>query len=372
MKQRPVVAVINALEAAAANILNNTFEWAIQKTSAGHEILLGPYPTGKIKRIEAIAPQAEARQIVAIGADAVPEVITASTRYRIEIGNPEDKYETHRRFPIVHAYTTPAALTGNAATDRLNVYTALVIKINAYAGNNVTASLLTVADFTLGTSVGNAATNFIAGEIVTQETSNKTAKVAKCTITAGTFADDNAAGKIYLYDVEKTGWLTTLKTLSAAGTVAGVSTNCVVSVTNATTVHDQGLVITDDAGYFTSSISRAGINWVGCTQGFNKSIAEVVKAGLYSQGVGAAMALQIPRYDHSKQDLLSGSMEYELQAGDAFNITLLYRKYIITIADGDKDAMAGNPESADKQAILYVNVADAQLVDFHNALIALT
>lgn len=365
MKQRPKVAVLNTVEAAAANILNNTFEWAIQKTSAGHEILLGPIRTGKIVRVESFDPAAEVRQIIGIGLDATPEVITASTRYKIEIGNPEDRYETFRRFPIVHAYTTPAALTGTAATDRLNVYTALVAKVNAYAGNNATASLVTVADFTLGTDGAGTATNFTPGETVTQETSTNTAKVAKAVITSGTMAGNDAAGKIYLYDVAKTGWLTTAKTLT------GGTSLCVATVTNATTVHDQGMVVIDDAGYFTSTLGRGGVNWVGAP-GWATSVAEVLRAGVYSQGIGSVIAQLIPRYDHAKQDLLSGFMEYELQAGDAWDITKTYRKYVITVADGDQEAMAGNPESANQQYILYADFGSGNLADFNNALVALT
>jgi len=372
MKKRPLVAVLNTIEASGAQVISDTNEWGIVKTSAGNELLLGMFRTGHIVRSESFDPVAETSQIVVIDAVAVPEVITASTRYRIEIGNPDDKYETHRRFPSVHAYTTAANLSGTASTDRANVYNALADKINGYATNNATAYPLTVVDFTLGTSTGDAFTNFIVGETVTQETSSETARVARCTITSGSMATDDAAGKIWLFDrsADAPTWLETLKTLSAGGGTG--ESNCVVSQTNATTVYDQGLAIEDSAGYFISTIGRAGANWVGATQGFQTAVAEVSLAPVYSMGIGSVMAQLVPRYDHSMQDVVSGFLEYELQDGDAFDVAKTYRKYVITVRDGDEDAMAGEPQAADTQVILYVDYADGDLADFNTAIGNLT
>jgi hypothetical protein len=374
MEKRPRVAVLNTIEAAGANIISDANEWGVIKTSALKELLLGMFRTGKLVRTDSFDPQAEVSQIVNIGADAVPEVITASTRYKVEIGNPEQKYESHEQPPAVHAYTSPANLTGTASLDRANVYTALATKINNYAGNNAKAYTLTVVDYTLGGSVGDAATNFIVGEVVTQQTSGETARVAKSLITSGTFAADNAAGKLWLFDIsDKASWLETAVTLSGAGTVAGVSTNCVVTQTNATTVHDQGLAIEDDAGYFISSIDRAGANWVGVTQGFTVSVPELGLRAVYSMGIGSEMAQLVPRYDHSKQDAITGFLEYELQNGDTFDVSKTYRKYVFTVSDGDESSISAEKENSDaSNIILYADYASANLADLNTAIGNLT
>jgi hypothetical protein len=378
MKKRPIVGVLNAVEASGANVISDATigQWSVVKTSAGMVPVIGPFRTGKIRSIESFNPQREIRQLVVIGT--TEETIVASTRYKVEIGNQQDSYETEHTGPSVYAYTSAAALSGTASTDRTNVYTALVTKINAYAGNNVTAYGLTKATYTGGTSTGDAATNFVVGETVTQETSTCTAKVAKCTIATGTFAADSAAGTIWLYDLSSyTNWLTTAKTLTAAGTAAATTTtpattNCVVTVTNATTLHYQGIVILDDAGYFTSKLGRGGISWVDTTQGFTAASIEVAITGQYQIGIGSAMLALKPVFDVQKQIVISGRLEYELTNGDAFDSTKTYRKYVVRLADGDENAMSGDVEAAEQEVVLYVDYADSDLGDFNTPFIALT
>lgn len=374
MNKRPRNAVLNTIEAAGAQVLSDTNGWGIVKTSAGNELLLGKFPVGKIARVDSIDPVSEVTQMIAIGAGTSAETIVANTRYKIEIGNPEQKYETHYQQPKKFATTAPAVLSGNAATDRANIYTILANKVNAYTQGNSTAYTLTTVDYTLGTSVGDATEAFIIGETVTQQTSTETAKVAKFTITSGTFAGDNAAGKLWLYDISDVdSWLATAVTLSAAGTVAGVSTNLVVTQTNATTVHATGLLIVDKAGYFTSSIDRAGKNWVGATQGWTVAVTDEFRTGVYSVGIGSEMLAQIPTYDHSKQDAQYGKLEYELQAGDIFDAAKTYRTYKFTLIDGDEDARAGEQQNTASSNInLYVDFADGDLGDFDTAIGNLT
>jgi len=357
MKKRPVVAVLNAIEATRLNLIESNGEWMIVKTDAAKELLLGPFRIGKLVRTDSFDPVAEVSQITLIDAasDKVKETIVAATRYRLEIGNPDDKYESHRRFPIVHAYTTAAALSGNADTDRLNVYTALAGKVNGYATNNATAYTLTYVAFTLGGSVGDASTNYVAGELVTQATSSETARIAKSVITSGTMAGDNAAGDLWLFDISSIGdWLETAVTLTAA-----TSSNCIVTQTNATTVHGTGLAIEDASGYFTSSIGRAGLNWVGVTQGFSIAAVEVGLTGAYAMGIGSVMAALAPVYDHSNQDVVRGFLEYELaNSDDAFDVAKTYRKYVFTINDGDEDAMAGERQHGDTEVTLYCDYSE--------------
>lgn len=375
LTKRPITAILNTIEDTAVQLVvdGDAKQWSLVKTSAGNETLLGPFATGKIKSIEAVVPATEKTQLVIVDAATTgKETIVASRRYRIEIGNPEHSYETFRQIPAVHAVTAAATLSGTAATDRAVIYRALRDKINAYGGNNATAYTLTYAAFTLGGSVGNAATNFIVGETVTQETSGLTAKVAKCTITSGTFHGDDAAGNIWLYNLStETGWLETLKTLTAAGTVAGVSTNCVVSVTDATTVHAVGLAVVDNVGYFTSHISRGGANYVGLTQGFSAVTPEVAIAAVYPVGIGSVMAALAPQYDHAKQNLLRGDLQFEFQDGDLANTAYNYNKYIITLEDGI-ETVGGIKEEGEKQVVIYAHSAAAHIGDIDTAIKALT
>jgi len=368
MKKRTVNAIISTLEAAGANIVDDTtaFSWAVMKASADANSLL-TFEYGTVESYNYIASQAEVRQLVVVGASTSKETIVASTRYAIMIGNNEQDYESERQYPIVHAYTSAATLSGTPATDRQVVYDALIAKINSYGGNNAAAYSLTYAAYTLGTSAGDAATNFTVSEVVTQETSTETAKVALCTITSGTMAGDDAAGHIWLYDIsDEASWLETAKTLTG-GTSAVVAT-----VTDATTVHATGIAIWDDAGYFTSKISRGGANYVGIRSGFATDTAAVSIAATYSIGIGTTMLAARAIYDHAKQDLLYGDMEMEFQDGDLPVAGTTYRKYILVTKDGDEDSMGASVEASLTEAILYVeeDSGGTNVGTFHNALAA--
>ena len=373
MKKRPKVAVLNTVEAVHANLVYDTNEWGIVKSSAANELLLGMFRIGKLVRTDQFDPETERRQLVTIGADVTPETITASTRYKIEIGNPDDTYESQRKGPAIHAYTTPVLISGDHAVNRTNVYVALAAKINAYAGNNVTAYTLTIIEYDAGGSVANL-TNYVMGEEVEQETSTETARVAKCTIVSGTFAGDTAAGYIWVFDISTlAAWTITQKTLTATGgSVAGVSSDCIVDCVNATTVHDAGLVLEDDAGYFTSGIDRAGVNWVGATQGWLVSVAETSLAYRYALGIGSVMAALIPVYDQSKQSVIRGFLEYELQNDDTFDVAKTYRKYVFTLKDGDENALSAIKENSEFEILLYCDFGSGNLADFDTEIAKLT
>ena len=172
MKKRPLVAVLNTIEAGSTkHVIKDTTlgEFGIIKTSANKELLLGLFKTATLKTVESFDPVAENPQVVLLGASATKETIVAETRYRVEIGNLEDEYETSKRELTKYAYTSPTALTGDADTDRLNVYTALVSKINAFAGNNCTAYLVHEFDFTAGTDTADSVPTI--GATYTQATS---------------------------------------------------------------------------------------------------------------------------------------------------------------------------------------------------------
>jgi hypothetical protein len=362
MKKNAVVALISTAENAAAQLIDDTTnqQYRIVQTSAGLSTVLGPIPYGKTVRYIATDPQREVRQTVLIGGATV-EVVAASTRYRVEIWNYESDYEGKQQGPQIYAYTSSAALSGDAFTDRTNVYTALVNKINAYAGNNVTAYGLVKASYTGGTSTGDAATNFVVGETVTQETSGYTAQVAACSISSGTFAADSAAGTIWFYNRSNTAsWLTTAKTLTAAGTAAATTltpatTNCVVTVTNATTYTYQGIVVVDDAGYFTSHKSRGGINRVSLTAGFATATATVLIAGQYSIGIGTDMLALRPVFDIGGQALVAGDLQYDFVDGTLPVAGQTYERIVIEVADGDEDAIDARKVASTKKYVLWFN-----------------
>lgn len=330
-----------------------------------------PIPYGRHISTDKYSPYAEVKQIACIGAETTKETVVASTVYKLMIGSPQHTNETKKGVLITHSYLSPATLV-SAAVDRAQLYTSLVAKINAYTNNYCTAYSLTYAAYTLGTSVGDADTNFIIGETVTQETSTKTARVAKCDITSGTFAADNAAGNIWLFDKSATvagGWLTTLKKLNAAGHVAGVSTNCEVSVTNATTVEDTGIAIEDDAGYFTSSPNREGKNQIYLNSAFVVDVVEYELAAVYSEGIGSVMYALQPVYDVSKQDVVSGKREYGFQT--APDPTKNYYKYVIRWK-GQAHDVNGQMEEFENVLVLYVHDLNTgtQVDEFDAALTA--
>lgn len=77
---------------------------------------------------------AEVVQVINVGVG-TPPTITASTRYTVQIGYPYQDGSTGQQSSLqAFSHTTPATLSGVAATDRENVYAALITKINA--GNN--------------------------------------------------------------------------------------------------------------------------------------------------------------------------------------------------------------------------------------------
>ena len=382
MKKRPMAAIITATEAAAVQLIDDTVlrqYWFAASGTAGNaelnKMILGPIPYGKTKRCIYVTPKIEKPNVVILGGTNT-EVIAASTRYSIQVWNSNSDYETQKQNALVYAYTTPAVLSGTPATDRLNVYTALANKINAYSGNNVKAHLLAKVPFTLGTSTGDAAANFIPGEVVTQATSGITAQVAACVITGGTFAADTAAGDLYLYNIsDVTLYDAGTKTWTAAGTVAATdvvlgTTNCVVTGTAAAAVFATGLAIVDDPGYLTSGPQRGGINRVGVVSGFSVATPTVLVPGEYNIGVGSDMLAQRPTYDLTKQDCVSGNMEYDFTLGRLPVAGTFYKKYVLEVEDGDEQAIDATKVSSVTQLVLYFATTTSGHVTSMDAAIA--
>ena len=364
MKKRPLVAVLNTLEATAAQVITDSTAgyWFIAKTSAGKENLLGPFPIGKIKRADSYAAQAEVRQAVLIGCDKA-EVIAASTRYRIEIGTAQDKYESEKSGHAIHAYTTASSLSGDADTDRKTVYSALVDKINNYAGNNVTAYLAHEFDFTAGTDTADGTPTI--GATYTQATSSVTGLLGKVSLSSGTWAGDNAAGTVWVY------------ACSADPTDAAYDwtgeTSITLTQTNATLKLGQGIVIVDDAGYFTSNLGRSGANYVGTTQGFATAVPEIIINPVYPMGVGSVMKSLMPVFDHTNLEVIRGDLAYDFQDGMEPDAAKTYTKHVIVLEDGDEDAIGATKESAEKVVVVYAYDSNGTYdTAFTNAIAALT
>lgn len=366
--KRPIGAVLGATAAAATLLADaNALQYTVCADNTVNPIvpILGPIPYGRTRRLSWEVSQAEVRQIAAIGAVTVPEVITASTRYRIEIGNVEKKYETTYPGRTVFSYTSPAVLSGVPATDRANVNTVLVGKINAQPGIDVVASTLHSWAYTIG---GVAAP--VAGELMTQAASGVTMIVIGHTVTAGTFAGGNAVGLIHVAFVSNPATLD----VAVARILTGGTSGCTLTPTTGAPMVaglNQGIAIRDNAGYFISRAGRRGISQIQATQGFTTTSFTVAVAGVYSRGIGATLLqLSTTRYDHSNQELLSGDIDFELIRGQAFVAGINYRKYIIEVEDGDFDTKALQPATTITRYFLWVDEAAAGLVAFHNALVA--
>ena len=375
MKKRPIVGLITTAENTRAQLIQDAtlLHYSFVQTSAAGVVVLGPIKYGTTKRLVYTNPQREVRNTVLIGGATV-EVIAAATRYKVEIWNSESEYETHAQSPLKYAFTSAATLTGTAATDRTNVYTELASRINAYADNNVTAYLLTQATFTGATDSGDGVEGFIIGEIVDQETSTETAQVAAWSLSSGTFVGDNGAGTIWLYNLSSTAlWETGAKTLTGAAhvpatTLIAGTTSCVVTAT--LVAHGQGLVLVDDANYFLAN-DRGGINNVALTAGFTVATATSVIVGQYSEGVGADMLARVPVFDLTKQNILSGNIEYDFSNSAPPVSGQSYEKIQIFVQDGDEDSISGNKVASETVYVLWFN--DSSHADYTTDLeVALT
>ena len=164
MKDLQRKGIINTLLAGGTNVVDGTSEKQYHIVSPAGVNILPPIPYGACTGTVDIVTQAsvaEITQLATIHQDGSGnvETITADTRYKITLDYHLEKYEGAKTGLGRHAYTTPHVLTGNPATDRYNVYYALMNKINEFEGNRVTAYLIHAVAYTLGGS-GTTTTNF--------------------------------------------------------------------------------------------------------------------------------------------------------------------------------------------------------------------
>jgi hypothetical protein len=335
MKQLQRKAILNEYNAGANQyVVHDTTadKWIISQdaTVASPVDLLPPIFEGQtvVNKVQVFPSLLEVRQIVSIidsAFNGTPQTVLADTRYKVSLEYALEKYEGAQTSLGVYAYTTPHALTGNAATDRLNLYTALANKINTHAGNNVEAFVIHQVAFTLGGSA-TTTTNFSLtpgvnlmpyGASGTQATSNATFKVAGIVITSGTIAGDNAAGTIYLYDVKTSAGVadaTAFTTGILISTVTGVDSAgtamSIVFTTNAVLTQGQGLAIVDDAGYYPARPNpRMGKTGVYTDGSFSMLSPIISRSAVYGRGIGSRMIQDFPAYDLGGQNVVSGDAE---------------------------------------------------------------
>ena len=374
-------AIINTLGAAGANVANVSASGAYpgacivctDNTLNPLVEYLPPITKGTCVRATKLASQAEVVGISVIGMEA--ETIVASTRYKIEIHCPKEKYMSQHKEPSIYAYTSPAILSGTAVTDMLNVYTILAAKINADTSNHSTAHLMYKVAFTGGTTALPQ-----VGETVTQSTSTITAKIAAVEVTSGNFTATNAAGTIWLYDFSAIGsWDATSETLTG-GTSGAV-------VTTAAALTHSGLVIVDDAGYYAASPSqRKGANSVNVTQGFTTAKVDIGqrstdttllvggtgllrgRPAVYSNGIGTEMLTRIAAYHADKMDYVSGDADLILNEAPVAGRT--YTEFRIVVNGKPiQEVLTGYEKVGEYVYVLYASeVSGANLTNLETAL----
>jgi hypothetical protein len=369
MKEVIKKGVINTLAASGGNLKTDTVtgsSWIVADNSADPLVPIIPLEIkGKsVKDVVYITGAEEVRRFWEIGL-AAEETIVASTKYSIEIDYAQYKNESTRRGSAwKYGYTSAAALTGTASTDRYNVFTALNDKINNHTGNYVTSYLVHKVAFTGGTSVGDVTETLVLGETATQATSGATGKVAKIQITSGTMAGDNAAGFLWLYDMTGT-W-----SASSLATTFSVSTSVTVT-TAALMTEGQGLAIEDDANYWISTPGRGGASSVSLNASFTTASASITRDVTYAQGQGDHMLAQAPVYNYKKDDIISGDIEHTYNETPVS--TKSYTMAIIKIEDRAEYVAGSNEHPTQyKEVHLYMDESNStNLTNLKSALTAL-
>jgi len=359
--------VINTLGASGANFFTDSVtlnHMIVADNSANPLVPIIPFEikAGSIKDIVYITGAEEVRRYWEIGL-AAEETIVASTKYAIDVDYAQYKKESTRRGSSdKYGHTSPAALSGTPSTDRFNVFTALNNKINNDTGNFVTSHLVHKVAFTLGTDGAGTETDITIGETGTQETSAETAKIAKIEVTGGTFAGNDAAGFIWLYDVsDLSAWLATAKTIT-------MGTSAIVVTTGAAPTQGQGLVIEDDANYWISRDGRGGASSISLNAGFVTATATITRDSVYAQGQGDHMLAQVPVYNYKKDDIISGDIENTYNQAPVS--TKSYTLAIIYIEDrASIEAGTNYHPSQVNELHLYLDESNAtNLTNFKSAL----
>ena len=140
--KKPLVAFLNVVEALGANLEDDVAaEHYVLTTVPGSDPLqqvLPPIPYGTKVSVLQIPYAAEVSQVAFL--DAAAEVITPSTRYTVKVTEMFGDVGTFTPKTSIYSYTSPAVLSGNAATDLTNVLTVLKLKVDAHEAAVVDAT----------------------------------------------------------------------------------------------------------------------------------------------------------------------------------------------------------------------------------------
>jgi hypothetical protein len=368
--------------AAGGNVLTDSAArlWHIVKTAlvTQYDDVLYPIPfEATVRKSFKLASVAETRQMVALGQTA--ETILASTRYRVGINNMFLKDQSAAKNEMVFAYTSPAVLTGSADTDRYNVWYALAAKVNAYTTDNVEAFLMHKVAFTSGNS-GTSATAFSTASgtnVVTygspgvQTTGGATFKVAACT-TSGVFTGA-ATGTMYIYDIKTSAGVSdpTAFIASAVNTVTDPITAENITFTVAVAVtQGQGMVVVDDAGYYSQITGRTGISTVTLDEGFTTSTAVIQCIGVYSRGIGTDMLAIVPVFDRFGADIVNDVDGDQYMPGFTPAAGTTYTKCMLVYdVPVDRTGLMGTPQINQViQVIWLAETTPADVTAFFTAL----
>jgi hypothetical protein len=332
-----------------------------------------PFIYGSITRIQKTSAVAEVSQIQMIGVGV--ETIYASTRYKIEGGNVNERHEGGNKPLSPFAYTSPAVLSGTAQTDLNNVYTVLVTKINSKVNKSFTAYLMYKVAFTVGTSTGNVRTLPVVGSTATSAAAAQTVKIAGCVVTSGTFYGDDAAGTMYVY--------APAGTLTAASQIwTCTETDCLFTTAAIPVIN--GIAIVDTAGYYPAFPGiRHGISAWKLSDGFvtatapapasgTSAVSVYGKAGVYSVGDGTTLLAETGVFNPDKTDTVTGSAEMVTSA--AFVAGKTYTRYDFFVnSNPPSNRVADQSANSNIVYTLYLdNVDTSNVTEFDTAIAGLT
>lgn len=281
--------------------------------------VLPPMPIADIVAIDILVTRAEVTGKYLIGgafdASSALETPVASTRYALTLQLFGEKYESWDKDKRIYAYTMPAVLTGSAATDRYNLYSALVDKINADSANHVTAYLCTMIAVVGASTLPDVGSTLYTGAAWT-------GILAGAYAPSGTWAGD-ASALLFVYNESGVSGFAAGADTIDKGSLGGtaISTSAVH-----TRVAGQAIVIVDDAGYFPARPStRKGPGTWFITQGFSvadikvgTAIATGWQAGLapiQGRGIGSRLLTEIGSFGPYKESINSGEADFILRNG---------------------------------------------------------
>lgn len=364
------IGIINSVGAAAANLKDDTTDDVVclDNTTNPLVAVLPRIPNGAVANISYQASQAEVRRVHSLG-HLADEVIVASQRYRVVIDHLDGMFESARRgTDRRYASVAPAVLTGTAATDRLNIFTDLVAKINTDYLNYGTAYLI---DQITVTAAAGDLNEVIVGSKVFQTDSNEAAADF-----VGYVAFKNTtwtgAETLHLYNTSGTLDATTDKALQVGNYVTGDGTTLEDISTDAanSAVLGQGLVFEDNAGYYTTPNELRPGKSILYEQGFSLATVAITLEGAYSIGIGTDMLALKPIFNLRKNDVISGNVDYNFNVDPVAGQT--YELAVITINASEAEALSTNNVSRQFQYHLYMDESNStNVTNLKNALNAL-